>query len=219
MPISLRILLAPLFFILCIPAISKADLILSYGSDGGADANFAATGVTATPLSEVGLTKGTGLAWTGFTNALFRQGDDFIEWSFASVTPILLSNLQVNVSSTSSGPSSLDLLVSVNNSGFNPVGSPIDVFANNPQLRTIDLTSLASASSASFRLFGYSATASNGQLLLPDASAMGTTTALVLNGTAVPEPGTLGILAASIAAIGFRRSRKLKRSHLGSLVA
>ncbi len=190
----------------CLATRVHADVILSYGNSTGTIANHTAPSVTAATISQSGLMQQLNLSWDGFSNGFVRTVTDYVEWSFMSTTFFDLSDLQLNLERTSSGPDMLDLLVSVNNGAFTKVGDTLFATTTLPTQQTVDLSSLAAANSATFRLHGYSAQGVSGQLYLRDHAAFGANTALVLNGTAVPEPAMGGgVLLAFLALVQRRR--------------
>lgn len=177
------------------------------GSTGAPSPNLNATEsqrVTPLQLSRgAGVTPNQGVAFNSSNwstaSTVDLNSNKYIQWGWsASTQPLDLTSMTLQYDRSGSGPTRLAIAVSVNGSSFQNIFTDIDVLVGD-ETHTIALSSFRSVNSATFRLFGFNAGNVGGTLDIerfnsdPEPSR-----GIVVRGdlTAVPEPGSLLMLAA-----------------------
>lgn len=137
--------------------------------------------------------------------------DDYIQWGWSASTGAYdLENMTIQYDRSGSGPTQLEIWVSINGDAMQSVFVDDDIFIGD-ETHTIDLTFLDDVSSAQFRLYAFDATSLGGTFDIerfnsdPDPSR-----AIVVRGfaVAVPEP-TGGLLIIGLSFGFFVQRRRI----------
>lgn len=198
----------------------SAATLLAYANDGN-PVTLAPTAVTA-GVEAGDVARGPGLKLqnpeaTAFNSRNWTVGGDketavaagsFLAWEFTAARLVTLETLFIGFHSSLTGPGQVAIDLALDGGDF------AEVFAttiDGPELRTaaIDLSGLAPAGAAAFRLVGWDATGAWGMLRLMDADVPGLDgRALVVTGTVapIPLPPALPLLGAGLLLLaGLRR--------------
>jgi hypothetical protein len=205
--------LKPLALLLTLSAtIARADMIVSYDAANSPDGSPATSWMAGiTPLQ---LTRGEGLNFSsgGTYNASNwnEEPTDYLQWGWSGGPLVSLQSLDLRYDRSPSGPSMIEILLSVNGGPFQNVFTDNDVLAAGEDALGIDLSAFTSVNSATFRLFGSGATSGSGTFDIESISGLNPARGIVVNGAAaVPEPSSFALLGiAATTAIGWRRLRR-----------
>ncbi len=132
-------------------------------------------------------------------NVVNLSSNKYIQWGWSASSQALdLTSMTMQYDRSSTGPAQLTIAVSINGGGFQSIFTDTSVSPGD-DTNTISLTSFRSVNSATFRLFGFDASAAGGTLDIerfttaPDPSR-----GIVVRGdiTAVPEPSSFILMTA-----------------------
>ena len=144
-------------------------------------------GVTPLDLSRgAGLNAGSGATFnsSGWTD----EPTDYLEWGWSASQPIDLTDLDLRYDRSASGPSVVDIQLSINGGAFASIFNDPLVDDLGEDVLDIDLTAFTDVTSATFRLFGTSASGATGTFDLEPLTGVSPNAAIVVSGTAVPVP-------------------------------
>ncbi|MGL5083095.1 MAG: Ig-like domain-containing protein [Microcoleaceae cyanobacterium] len=173
--------------------------ILTYTSASGISLAPSTQGVGVTGLD---LTRGSGIISatgstfnsSGWNDSVDLPGaianNDFLQWGFNSTTAYDLSDLDIRYDRSGTGPNQVNIQISVNGGAFQSFfsdSSVSDVGENNPDL---NLSGFTNVTAATFRLYGFGATAAAGTFDIENALDFGNT-GIVLSGTESGGGGTV----------------------------
>lgn len=189
---------------------AKGATIIAY--DGSNSPTTAAAsevwpGVTPLDLSRgAGLNAGSGGTFnsTGWND----EATDYLEWGWSASQPIDLTDLDMRYDRSASGPSMLDLQLSVNGGVFTSIFSDAAVDDAGEEALDIDLTAYTGVTSAVFRLFGTGASSGTGTFDLEPLSGIAPPAAIQVAGSAAPVPEPRASALAIIAALGLLLARR-----------
>jgi hypothetical protein len=205
---------------------ASAVLVVGYQVSESTTTNTATstgTGVTGVNLSRTGVVYSDGPSdtyqSTGWDTGSSVNTAEYLQWGFTSTVAYDLDNLQIrydrsNDPGDDGGPSSIEIRLSINGSPtYTSIFTDTGV-SSSSESQTIPLSTFDNVTSATFRLFGWSAENSDGWFEIENTSGFGNR-GIVVNGTAVPEPaaflfgglvcGVIGIGAVSRRWIGNAR--------------
>lgn len=150
-------------------------------------------GVTPLDLSRgPGVSAGSGATFNtiGWTD----EATDYLEWGWSSSSPLQLTDLDLRYDRSASGPSMLEILLSVNGGAFNSIFLDNSVSESGEEALDIDLSSFSNVTSATFRLLGSGASSSTGTFDIEPLTGISPDRGIVVNGVAaVPEPGAIAL--------------------------
>ena len=189
---------------------SEAATIIAY--DGSNSPTTAAAsevfpGVTPLDLSRgAGLNAGSGNTFnsTGWDD----EATDYLEWGWSASQPIDLTDLDLRYDRSGSGPTMLDIQLSVNGGSFTSIFSDAAVSDTGEDVLDIDLTSYTGVTSATFRLFGTGASSGTGTFDLEPLTGIAPPAAILVSGSAIPIPEPQAGLLAIVAALGLVVARR-----------
>jgi hypothetical protein len=168
-------------------------------------------GVTPLDLSRgAGLNAGSGGTFnsSGWTD----EATDYLEWGWSASQPIDLIDLDLRYDRSGSGPSVVDIQLSVNGGAFSSIFNDPSVDEAGEDVLDVDLTSYTAVTSAMFRLFGSGASSGTGTFDLEPMTGVTPAAAILVSGLAapVPEPSTqsLALLAGLCLLVARRRPRR-----------
>ena len=168
-------------------AVARADTILAYPPDNSPDGSVAVdvmSGVT--PLQ---LTRGDGLnAGSGNTYNSSGWNDepaDYLQWGWMSAVPIDLVDLDLRYDRSNSGPSTVDIQLSVDGGAFSSVFADGSVEAVGEDVLDVDLSGYTGVSSATFRLFGSGASAAGGTFDIEALTGVSPPRGIIVSGALV----------------------------------
>jgi hypothetical protein len=196
----LTTLAATLVALLNLTVGAQAGLLVAYD---GANSTGALPASEFDPLlTPIDLMRGSGLnAGTGATynsSGWTDEATDYLEWGWSSSPPINLTDLDLRYDRSGSGPTSLDIQLSVNGGAYQTIYTDTDVLDTGEDALDIDLSSFLDVTSASFRLFGFGASSASGTFDIEPLGGVTPDRGIVVNGVAaVPEPSSLGLLLAA----------------------
>jgi hypothetical protein len=164
-------------------------------------------GVTPLDLSRgAGLSAGSGATFnsSGWTD----EATDYLEWGWSASQPIDLTDLDLRYDRSASGPTMVDLQLSVNGGGFTSIFSDPSVNELGEDVLDIDLTAFTGVTSATFRLFGTVASSGSGTFDIEPLTGVTPAAGIIVSGTAapIPEPGSQTLLV--LAALGLLMLRR-----------
>lgn len=122
---------------------------------------------------------------------------DYVQWGWsASTAQFNLEDITIQYDRSSTGPAQLAILLSINGGAFQNIFSDSSVQIGD-ETHTIGLTAFDNVASATFRLFGFSASSTGGTLDIERFNAdPEPSRAILVRGfqVAVPEPGCLWLV-------------------------
>jgi MYXO-CTERM domain-containing protein len=191
---------------------SQAATIVAY--DGSNSPTSAAAtqwlgGVTPLDLSRgAGLNAGSGATFnsTGWTD----EATDFLEWGWSTSQPFDLTSLDLRYDRSASGPSGVDIQLSVNGGAFTSVFTDPSVDEAGEDVVNISLTAYTGVTSATFRLFGSGASSGTGTFDIEPLTGVSPAAGIMVSGTALPVPEPSSQALALLAGLGllFVRRRR-----------
>lgn len=219
-----RLLIA--FAVLGFAATATADLLVSWnfqagsGSEATRDNTF-----TNSLMSGSQISRGTGITATGNTNGFSAnayqqpdlasaiEGNDYFTWDVIGQagTTFSITNVYYALIRTATGPSNFTLRANFDNYGSDLWG--VSNLSSTVTLTYgIDVSGTAALQNTNgtvnFRLYGYQNAASGGTGRIEDEAGGVGNDDLDVFGTAIPEPGTLALIALGLGALIVRRIRR-----------
>ncbi len=195
--------------------VAQAATIVAY--DGSNSPTTAAPtqwfpGVAPLDLSRgAGLNAGSGATFnsSGWTD----EATDYLEWGWSASQPIDLTKLDLRYDRSASGPSLVDVQLSINGGVFASIFNDPLVDEAGEDVLDIDLTAYTGVTSATFRLFGTNASGSTGTFDLEPLTGISPDAAIMVSGNAVPVPEPRSQALALMAGLGLlvARRRQLRR--------
>lgn len=174
------------------------------------------------PITSLFLSRGPGL--TPNQGIVFNSRDwssaatfsptspDYVQWGWsASTVGYNLESFTIQYDRSASGPAQLAIQLSANGGAFQTVFSDASVNIGD-ETHTVSLTSFDNVTAATFRLFGFDASASTGTLDIERFNAdPNPSRAIVVRGfaVAVPEPGSLAVALLALALSSGRLRRRV----------
>jgi hypothetical protein len=159
-------------------------------------------GVTPLDLSRgAGLNAGSGATFnsSGWTD----EATDYLEWGWSASQPIDLIDLDLRYDRSASGPSAVDIQLSVNGGAFTSIFTDPLVDEAGEDVVDIDLSAFTGVTSATFRLFASGASGSTGTFDLEPLTGVTPTAAIMVSGTAAPVPEPSSQALALLAGLGL----------------
>ena len=195
----------------------QAELIVAYNGANAPDGLAASEWMSGlTPLE---LTRGEGLsAGTGGTynsSGWTDEPTDYLEWGWSSSVPLSLTDLDLRYDRSASGPSSLEILLSVNGGSFESIFLDSSVSDLGEDNLGIDLSGFTQVTAATFRMFGTGASSAGGTFDIEPLTGVTPDRGIAVNGVAlVPEPSAIGLSLVAALAIALRRNSRRRRTCL-----
>ena len=208
--------------------VANADLLSSWNFQGASSATppttWDATSVNSL-MSTTLISRGAGVTASGNTNGFsasaWAQPDlagaiansDYFEWSLSPLagTTFSVTNAYYAIIRSGTGPSNFTL-----RSSFDGYGSDLwavsNISATAQQNYTIDLSGSAGlqnlSAAVTFRMYAYQNASAAGTARIEDEGAGAPATAdLIMNGLAIPEPGTMALMGLGLLALTYLRRR------------
>ena len=197
-------------------SIGRADLLVGFEFNGYAGSEARGTSTVENANIQVTyIERGSGISaaananrfngtsWTiggGESDAV--TSNDYFTWTLNAKAGATFSvtNIVFNWDRSSTGPSNAFLRTS--NDGFSSTIASWDVSGASNYIADLSGAALTNLTSLEFRLYGYRAGGSAGS-----GGFEGSGNDLVLNGTAIPEPGTLALFGSALAGLLILRRR------------
>jgi hypothetical protein len=193
-------------------ATAQAATIVAY--DGSNSPTTAAAtqwqaGVTPLDLSRgAGLNAGSGATFnsTGWTD----EATDYLEWGWSASQPFDLTGLDLRYDRSASGPSGVDIQLSVNGGAFASIFTDPSVDEAGEDVLNVSLAAYTGVTSATFRLFGSGASSGTGTFDIEPLTGVSPAAGIMVSGTAIPVPEPSSQLLALLAGLGLVIVRRFR---------
>jgi hypothetical protein len=194
---------------------AQAGLIVAYDGSNSTESlpasEFDPSVTTADLMRGTGLNAGTGSTYN--SSGWNDESTDYLEWGWSSSPPINLTDLDLRYDRSASGPTSLDIQLSVNGGAYQSIYTDADVLEAGEEALDIDLSTFLNVTSASFRLFGSGASSGSGTFDIEPLGGVTPNRGIVVNGVAaVPEPSSMALLMVAGIPLAIIRHNRIKRA-------